>query len=140
MTKGEAYNKGVRKNQLAGSYGDFSPVEVKSSGSRYPVDLVYFKTSEAEDKVYYSTQKPVELGKYLIRTYPNENDLILDNTCGSGSFLVFAILENIKFIGFEKNKDVKLYKDKEVDLIEISNSRINNALNNHNNVQKTLFD
>ena len=140
MTKGDAYNKGVRKNQLTGSYGNFSPVEVKSSGSRYPVDLVYFKTSEAEGKVYHSTQKPVELGRYLIRTYSKENDLILDNTCGSGSFLVSAILENRKFIGFEKNKDVKLYKDKEVDLIEICNLRIDHALNNHNNIQKTLFD
>ena len=42
MTKGDAYNKGIRKNQLTGSYGDFSPVEVKSSWSRYPVDLIYF--------------------------------------------------------------------------------------------------
>ena len=56
-----------------------------------------------------------------------------------GIFLVSAILENRNFIGFEKNKDVKLYKDKEIDLIEICNSRIKDALNNHNSVQKTLM-
>ena len=128
MTEGKSYNKGVRKNQLTGSYGDFSPVEVKSSGLRYPLDLVYFKTSESEGKVYHSCQKPVELGRYLIKTYSDEGDLILDNACGSGSFLVSAILENRRFIGFEKNENVKLYKNKEVDLIEISNLRINEAL------------
>ena len=119
LLKSEIYNKGIRKNQLTGSYGDFSPVEVKSKGSRYPVDLIYFKTPESEGKVYHSTQKPVELGRYLIKTYSKEGDLILDNTCGSGSFLVSAILENRRFIGIEKNQNVKLYKNKEVDLIEI---------------------
>ena len=71
---------------MTGSYGDFSPVEVKSSGSRYPVDLIYFKTSEAEGNVFYSTQNPVELCQYLIKTYSNKNGLILDNTCGIGNF------------------------------------------------------
>ena len=132
MMQGEPYNKGVRKNQLTGSYGDFSPVEVKSEGSRYPLDLIYFKTPESEGNVYHSTQKPVGLGRYLIKTFSNEGDLILDNTCGSGSFLVSAILENRNFIGIEKNQDVKLYKNKKVDLINICNLRINEALNNHN--------
>lgn len=104
MNDSDSYNKSVRKNQLTGSYGDFSPVEVKSKCSRYPVDLIYFKKPESEGKVYHSTQKPVELGKYLIKTYSNERDLILDNTCGSCSFLVSAILENRKFIGIEKTK------------------------------------
>ena len=53
MRQGEPYNKGIRKNQLTGSYGDFSPVEVKSEGSRYPLDLVYFKTPESEGNVYH---------------------------------------------------------------------------------------
>ena len=46
MSEGEAYNKGTRKNQLTGSYGDFKPVEVKSNGERYPTDIFYFKTAE----------------------------------------------------------------------------------------------
>ena len=44
MTEGEPYDKGVRKNQLSGSYGDFHPVHVYSDGKRYPTDVVYFKT------------------------------------------------------------------------------------------------
>ena len=110
MTYGEPYNKGFRKDQYTGSYGDFKTVEVKSNGERYPTDVVYFKTAESEGKVYHSTQKPVELGRYLIRTFTKEGEVVLDNTCGSGSFLVSAVLEGRKFIGIEKNKDVYLFK------------------------------
>lgn len=105
MTKGKAYNKGVRKNQLTGSYGNFNPVLCKSNGDRYPVDIIYFKTAESEGKVIHPTQKPVELARYLIRTYSNIGDIVLDNTCGSGSFLVAALLEDRNFIGIEKNID-----------------------------------
>jgi len=127
MGKGEAYNKGFRKKQLTGSYGNFESTEVKSDGSRYPTDIVYFKTAESEGKVYHPTQKPVELGRYLIRTYSNEEDIVLDNTCGSGSFLVSAILENRKFIGFEKNEGVHLFKNQEIDYIEVCEQRIEEA-------------
>ena len=127
MKEGEPYNKGLRKNQLTGSYGDFSPVEVKSDGLRYPNDIVYFKTAESEGKVYHSTQKPVELGRYLIKTYTNPGDVVLDNTCGSGSFLVAALLEDRNFIGIEINNDEKLYKKENMDLIEVCNLRLNEA-------------
>lgn len=127
MRAGEAYNKGIRKDQLTGSYGDFKPVEVKSDGLRYPHDIVYFKTAESEGRVYHPTQKPVELGRYLIKTYTKEGDIILDNTSGSGSFLVSAVLENRNFIGFEKNKDVHLFKKEKINYIEVSNKRIKEA-------------
>lgn len=127
MKEGDPYNKGVRKNQLTGSYGDFSPVEVKSEGLRYPNDIVYFKTAESEGKVYHSTQKPVELGRYLIKTYTNPGDVVLDNTCGSGSFLVAALLEDRNFIGIEINNDEKLYKKENMDLIEVCNLRLDKA-------------
>jgi len=128
MTKGEAYSKGIRKKQVTGSYGDFSPILVKSSdGLRYPVDVIYFKTAEAEGEVVHSTQKPVELGRYLIRTFSNPGDIILDNTSGSGSFLVSALLEGRNFIGIEKNKNVSLFKNDPIDYIEISQNRIKNA-------------
>ncbi len=135
MGKGEAYNKGFRKKQLTGSYGDFKSTEVKSSGSRYPTDIVYFKTAESEGKVYHPTQKPVELGKYLIRTYTNEGDIVLDNTCGSGSFLVSAILENRNFIGFEKNEGTQLFKKEKIDYIEVCNKRIEEAYREVNSVK-----
>lgn len=127
MRQGKAYNKGVRKDQLTGSYGDFKPIEVKSDGERYPNDIVYFKTAESEGKVYHPTQKPVELGRYLIKTYTNEGDVVLDNTCGSGSFLVSAVLENRNFIGFEKNEEVHLFKTQEIDYIKVCEQRIEEA-------------
>lgn len=127
MTYGEPYNKGFRKDQFTGSYGDFKTVEVKSNGERYPTDVVYFKTAESEGEVYHPTQKPVELGRYLIRTFTKEGEVILDNTCGSGSFLVSAVLEGRKFIGIEKNQDVYLFKKHKVDYIEVSKKRIKEA-------------
>ncbi|STP29140.1 phage DNA methylase [Enterococcus durans] len=132
MKDGEAYNKGFRKNQLTGSYGDFQSVVVKSEGKRYPNDIIYFKTAESEGKVYHPTQKPVELGKYLIRTYTNAGDVVLDNTCGSGSFLVSAVLENRNFIGIEKNEESNRFKNDKVDYIEISKRRLIDAFNSLN--------
>lgn len=127
MTQGIPYSKGVRKDQLTGSYGDFNPILVESSGQRYPVDVLYFKTAESEGKVYHPTQKPVEMARYLIRTFSKKGDVILDNTCGSGSFLVAALLEGRNFIGIEKNEGVSLFKKKPVDYIEISKDRIKKA-------------
>lgn len=127
MSAGEPYNKGFRKDQLTGSYGDFRTVEVKSNGERYPTDVVYFKTAESEGPVFHPTQKPVELGRYLIKTFTKSEDIILDNTCGSGSFLVSAVLEGRRFIGIEKNQEVYLFKKKRVDYIEVCNNRIKEA-------------
>lgn len=127
MTCGEPYSKGFRKDQLTGSYGNFKTVEVKSNGERYPTDVVYFKTAESEGEVYHPTQKPVELGRYLVRTFTKEGAIVLDNTCGSGSFLVSAVLEGRKFIGIEKNEDVYLFKKHRVDYVEISKKRIKEA-------------
>jgi site-specific DNA-methyltransferase (adenine-specific)/modification methylase len=127
MEDGEPYDKGVRKNQLSGSYGDFSPVHVQSSGLRYPTDILYFKTAESEGEVIHPTQKPVALGRYLIRTYTNPGDVVLDNTSGSGSFLVAALLEGRNFIGIEKNEDVTLFKNQKINYIKASVNRLSQA-------------
>ena len=124
MTQGEPYNKGVRKNQLSGSYGDFQPVEVSSAGERYPTDIIYVKTAESEGEVIHPTQKPVALGRYLIKTYTNPGDIVLDNTFGSGSFLVAALLEGRNFIGIEKNEDVALFKKEKIDYIDVAKRRL----------------
>ena len=104
MTEGEPYDKGVRKNQLTGSYGDFNPVHVKSEGMRYPTDVVYFKTAESEGKVYHPTQKPAALFEYLIKTYTKEGETVLDNCIGSGTTAVACLNTNRNFIGFEKEE------------------------------------
>ena len=127
MVSGEPYDKGVRKDQLSGSYGDFQPVHVHSSGDRYPTDVIYFKTAESEGEVFHPTQKPVSLGRYLIRTYSNPGDIVLDNTFGSGSFLVAALMEGRNFIGIEKNEDVALFKKGTIDYIEVATRRLSKA-------------
>lgn len=129
MTQGSAYDKGIRKDQLSGCYGDFEPVHVRSDGERYPTDIIYVKTAESEGEVVHPTQKPIELGRYLIRTYTEPGDVILDNTFGSGSFLVAAMLEGRNFIGIEKNEDVALFKRGEIDYIEVAKNRLRNAWN-----------
>lgn len=124
MIKGEPYDKGIRKSQLTGSYGDFNPVHVKSDGLRYPTDIIYFKTAESEGDVYHPTQKPVALGQYLIKTYTQEGAVVLDNAFGSGSFLVSAIKEKRNFIGIEKNINTELFKNKKIDYIRLAHERI----------------
>ena len=128
MTIGEPYNKGYRKNQLTGSYGNFKSTEVKSDGLRYPSDVVYFKTAESEGKVYHPTQKPIELGRYLVKTYTNKGELVLDNTAGSGSFLISTALEKRKFIGIELNQETPLHKKDNIDLIKITKKRVKKYL------------
>ena len=127
MLAGTPYDKGIRKNQLSGSYGDFLPVHVQSNGQRYPTDILYFKTAESEGEVIHPTQKPVEMGRYFVRTYSNPGDVILDNTSGSGSFVVAALLEGRNFVAIEKNKDVALFKKKKVDYIKATKQRLYNA-------------
>lgn len=124
MGDGAAYDKGVRKNQLTGSYGEFRPAHIKSEGGRYPTDVIYHKTAESEGPVYHATQKPVGLGRYLIRTYTEPGDVILDNAFGSGSFLVAAALEGRNAIGIELNEDVELFRNGALDLIDVAEARL----------------
>ncbi|NDB57807.1 site-specific DNA-methyltransferase [bacterium] len=70
-------------------------------GSRYPKTVLKFK----QEKGLHPTQKPVELMEYLIRTYTNENDIILDNTMGSGTTGVAAVRCKRNFIGIEMDSE-----------------------------------
>ena len=69
----------------------------ESNGERYPIDIIKFK----KDSGLHPTQKPVELLEYLIKTYTNENETVLDNCMGSGSTGVACINTNRNFIGYE---------------------------------------
>lgn len=139
MTVGDPYNKGFRKDQLTGSYGDFKTIEVKSDGDRYPTDIIYFKTAESEGEVFHPTQKPVELGRYFIRTFTKPGDIILDNACGSGSFLVSAVLEGRKFIGIEKNQETYLHRKHRVNYIDICKKRTKEAETQYKATSNKLF-
>ena len=77
------------------------------TGWRYPDDVLIFpnwnggSTSNASK---HPTQKPVALLEYLIRTYTNEGDMVLDNCMGSGSTCIAAINTNRHYIGIEKEQ------------------------------------
>ena len=73
-----------------------------SDGSRFPVNLLEFIRDK--EKIH-PTQKPVALIQYLIRTYSNEGDTILDNCMGSGTTAIAAIREKRNFISFEKSEE-----------------------------------
>ena len=70
-----------------------------NNGERFPVSIKKINT----EKGYHPTQKPVALLEYLIKTYTNENELVLDNCMGSGSTGVAAKNINRSFIGIEKD-------------------------------------
>ena len=72
-----------------------------NNGKKYPKSIIEISNANQNNR-YHGTQKPLELMEYLINTYTNENDLILDFTCGSGTTLVAAKNLNRKFIGIEK--------------------------------------
>lgn len=124
MTTGLPYNKGIRKSQTDDDvYGKFKQTEVKSDGKRFPRSVQYFKTAESEGKTSHKTQKPVALLEYLIKTYTNENEVILDNTMGSGSTGVACMNTNRNFIGIELNEKY----------FNIAKERIENVYNKLNN-------
>lgn len=126
MSQAEPYDKGTRKAQYTGSYGDFKPVHVKSDGERFPTDTLYCKTAESEagGRVWHPTQKPVALGRYLIRMFTGPEDTVLDNAFGSGSFLLSAAMEGRRYLGIEKNEEVHLFKKERIDYIEVARQRL----------------
>ena len=66
--------------------------------TNYPRQIIEVGVEQGQ----HPTQKPLELMKYLIKTYSNENDMVLDNTMGSGTTCLAAKELNRKFIGIEK--------------------------------------
>ena len=81
--------------------------EISGGGetSRYPRSILKFKSDKQTCKLH-STQKPVDLLQYLIETYTNENELVLDNCIGSGSTAVACIKSKRNFIGFELDTEI----------------------------------
>lgn len=76
--------------------------EYNDNGTRYPTQILKFKRDILTSNLH-PTQKPVELLEYLIKTYSNENNIILDNCMGSGTTGVACVNTNRSFIGIEKD-------------------------------------
>ena len=94
-----------------GCYGKFDPFGVKEviTDEKFPLSVIDIDREHDVNKQFHPTQKPVDLLRYLVRTYSNDGDTILDNCMGSGTTAVACIKEKRHFIGFELNKD---YYDK----------------------------
>ena len=104
MTDGEPYDKGIAVRDTEAYGKQTKKVHVKNeSGKRFPRSVIYFKTAESEGKLH-PTQKPVALMEYLIKTYSNENDNILDPCMGSGTTGVSCMRTNRNFIGIERDE------------------------------------
>lgn len=99
MRKGKPY--ACKKGHQGSNYGDRDggvPTVTVSNGERYPLTCIKFNR---DGKKAHPTQKPVALMEYLIKTYTNEGDVVLDFTMGSGTTGVACVNTGRKFIGIE---------------------------------------
>jgi len=97
--------------------------EYEQKFTNYPSEIIEFGLDR---NVVHETQKPVALMEYLIRTYSNEGEIVLDNCMGSGTTGVACINTNRKFIGIEKKDE---YYDAAKKRISISEQENRNPLN-----------
>ena len=120
MEAGEPYKSKGKGNRGASSSvrGDLKQIPIDNKGTRYPTNILTF---DKEGKSFHPTQKPVELLRYLIRTYTDEGDMVLDNTMGSGSTGVAALMEHRDFIGIEKEE--KYFKIAEQRINEVISAK-----------------
>lgn len=99
------HTKGNLKNPSKNNcYGSFVEVPTVISDVKYPTSIISIPKEHCNGKFFHPTQKPVELMEWLIRTYTNEGDIVLDNCMGSGSTGVACVNTNRKFIGIEKEE------------------------------------
>ena len=92
-TSTEVYG-GLQSNRKGKEYEDL----------KYPSSVQYFNNRD-KDRGMHPTQKPTELFEYLIKTYTNENDLVLDNTAGSCTTAIAALNTNRNYICMEKDEN-----------------------------------
>ena len=109
MTKvDKVVNRKKFANKNMGEHLGNTILKIKQdTGYRYPKNILEFykDTKNQYQKKYHPTQKPVALLEYLIKTYTNENETVLDNCMGSGSTGVAAINTNRNFIGIELSEE-----------------------------------
>lgn len=125
MIKGKPYTKKAVTNGDGKNYGKFDRVGTVSinDGTRYPRSVI--KIGNDNHGSLHPTQKPIELFEYLIKTYTNEGELVLDNCMGSGTTGVACVNTNRNFIGIELDNTY----------FEIAKERINKAKEKLNSEQ-----
>jgi len=98
-------------NNKESHLGKIDRTRNKDNGERYPKSII--KINKSINKNLHPTQKPVALFEYLIKTYTNENDLVLDNCAGSGTTGVACINLKRNYILIEKDeKYYEIIKDR----------------------------
>ena len=96
--------KSSRKNgktKKGGTYGSVADVTYWATVGNYPKSILSFQRLTSNQ--LHPTQKPADLLAYLVRTYTNEGETVLDNTMGSGSTIVAATQEGRRAIGIEQD-------------------------------------
>ena len=98
------HSRGHRKDGYTNRcYGTFRNTEPFMADEKYPRSIIVH--ANIVQKNEHPTQKPVELIRYLIRTYTDSGGVVLDNAMGSGTTAIAAIREGRRFIGFELNEE-----------------------------------
>ena len=105
-----------KEDNIYGKRHEFADSEY----TNYPKQVIEFANPSGAGHLH-PTQKPVDLIAYLVRTYSNEGDTILDNCMGSGTTAIACIKEKRHFVGFELNKE---YYEKAVKRIEAEQSQL----------------
>ena len=96
-------------------FGKVAGIDVgREINQLYPIDLISIEGHDPNN-VFHPTQKPVALFEYLIKTYTNENDLVLDNCAGSGTTAIAAINVKRRWICIEKEEE---YANKAIERIK----------------------
>jgi site-specific DNA-methyltransferase (adenine-specific) len=105
MTLGKAYTQVRGEHSTKGTAPNIvSTHTTKSDGRRFPKSVINV-AGHAQRSLVHPTQKPIALMEYLIKTYSNVGDLVLDNCMGSGTTGVACINTKRRFLGIEKKKE-----------------------------------
>jgi site-specific DNA-methyltransferase (adenine-specific) len=100
MVKGKMHTRGSKQTGPGEVYSNFSNRTVTASDLYYPKRILQFPVDR---KPQHPTQKPVALMEYLIKTYTNVGDTVLDNCMGSGTTGVACVNTGRNFIGIEQD-------------------------------------
>ena len=123
VNRKKEFNNSTNSLQGGLSFEGTQPIDTKRG--KYPESVQFFKSEHtANGKRLHPTQKPVNLLEYLIKTYTNEGETVLDNCIGSGTTAIACMNTKRNYIGFELNKEYfdiaeKRIKDKEKENIQI---------------------
>jgi len=108
-----------RGDDIGTLMGQTKKLPKDNKGERFPSTVIRF--SNVNSETLHPTQKPVDLLRYLVLTYTNEGDTVLDNCMGSGTTAIACIKERRHFIGFELSKE---YYDKAVRRIKAEQAQL----------------